>query len=211
MQAPAEPSGAADHASIAARPAEYEAATQRWIQQTVQHIMRARDRVYAQLRTEQAETVPATRLDLGGGQEFAVDPVRIHVDGSIAIDPLIDGDLEDLHVQVSSIADQQLEQFMRAYFTTISKVTDKTGNTIDAHGDAAEGLLAVLEKMDIAFGEDGLPALEMIVSPADADRIRAQLDALTVEQQQRLTGIINRKREEYLASRRRRRLPRHGH
>jgi hypothetical protein len=100
---------------------------------------------------------------------------------------------------------------MRAYFTMISRVTDKTGNTIDAHGDAAEGLLAALKKMDIAFGEDGMPALEMIVSPADADRIRAQLDALTAEQQQRLTGIINRKREEYLASRRRRRLPRHGH
>jgi hypothetical protein len=89
MQAPAEPPGAADYASIAARPAEYEAATQRWIQQTVQHIMRARDPIYAQLRTEQAETVPATRLDLGDGQELAVDPFRIHVDGSIAIDPLI--------------------------------------------------------------------------------------------------------------------------
>jgi hypothetical protein len=59
MHAPAEASGAADRASIAARPAEYEAATQRWMQQTVQHIMRARDRLYAQLRTETAETVPA--------------------------------------------------------------------------------------------------------------------------------------------------------
>ena len=211
MHAPAEAPGAADHASMAARPAEYEAATQRWMQQTVQHIMRARDRIYAQLRTETAETVPATRLDLGAGQELAVDPFRIHVDGSIAVDPLIDGDLEDLHVQISSIADQQLEQIMRAYFTTISKVTDETGNTIDAHGDAAEGLLAVLEKMDIAFGEDGMPALEMIVSPADADRIRTQLGALTAEQQQRLTEIINRKREECFASRRRRRLPRYGH
>jgi hypothetical protein len=100
---------------------------------------------------------------------------------------------------------------MRVYFTMISKVTDETGNTSDARGDAAEGLLAVLEKMDIAFGEDGMPALEMIVSPTDADRIRAQLGALTAEQQQRLTEIINRKREEYSASRRRRRLPRHGH
>src|SRR6516165_2485554 len=81
MHAPAEAPGAADHASMAARPAEYEAATQRWMQQTVQHIMRARDRIYAQLRTETAETVPATRLDLGGGQELAVDPFRIHVDG----------------------------------------------------------------------------------------------------------------------------------
>jgi len=69
MHAPAGGPGVADHASIAARPAEYEAATQRWMQQTVRHIMRARDRLYAELRTETAEAVPATRIDLGGGQE----------------------------------------------------------------------------------------------------------------------------------------------
>jgi hypothetical protein len=47
MHAPAEPPGVADHAGIAARPAEYEAATLRWLQQTVQHIMCATDRLYA--------------------------------------------------------------------------------------------------------------------------------------------------------------------
>ena len=210
MHAPTEPDGA-DQASVAARPVEYEAATQRWMLQTVEHIMRARDRIYAQLRTETVETVPATRLDLGEGQEFAVDPLRIHAAGSIAIDPLIAGDLEGLYVEVSGIADQQLEQTMRAYFAMINKVTDKVGNTVDARGDAAEGLLAALEKMDIAFGEDGRPALQMIVSPADEDRIRAQLNVLTPEQQQRLTDTINRKREAYFASQRRRRLPRYGH
>jgi len=99
---------------------------------------------------------------------------------------------------------------MRAYFATISKVSDATGNTVDAHGDAAEGFLAVLEKMDIAFGEDGEPALAMIVSPADADGVQVQMDAMPAEQQRRLVEIVNRKREAYLVSRRRRRLPRHG-
>jgi hypothetical protein len=211
MDAPAEPPSTAAYLSVAAEPAEYEGATTLWIQQTIQHLMRARDPIYAQLRTETTENVPATKLDLGGEQEFSVSPFDVHVAGSIAIGPLIDGDFEDLHVQISSIADQRLEQTMRAYFSMISSVADRTGNTVDAHGDAVEGLLAVLEKMDMTFGEDGMPALEMIVSPADADRIRAQLDALTAEQQQRFSDIINRKREEYFASRRRRRLPRHGH
>jgi hypothetical protein len=72
------------------------------------------------------------------------------------------------------------------------------------------GLLDALEKMDTTCDDDGNPALQMIVSPADAARVRAQLEALTPDQQQRLTAILNAKREAYRASRGRRRLPRHG-
>jgi hypothetical protein len=90
-------------------------------------------------------------------------------------------------------------------------VTEQTGNVVDAHGDAAEGLLAMLEKMDIAFDDDGNPSLQMVVSPSDAERVRRQLAEFTEDQQRRFAEIIVRKRGAYFASRRRRRLPRHCH
>lgn len=131
--------------------------------------------------------------------------------GSIEIDPVIVGDFDDLHTEVSRIADQRLEQTMRAYFALVMDVTQRTGNVADAHGDVAEGILALLEMMDIQFDDNGDPALQMIVSPADEERVRAQLDALTPDQYRRFAEIINRKREAYRASRRRRRLPRYAH
>jgi hypothetical protein len=116
-----------------------------------------------------------------------------------------------LEAVVAEIAYQKLEQTMEAYFALIMDATQYTGNVADARGDAAEGLLAVLEKMDIAFDDDGNPAIQMVVSPTDAARVRAQLAAFTPDQHRRFSEIIIRKRGEYRASRRRRRLPRHCH
>ena len=173
--------------------------------------MLARDPLFAQLRPEQVDGLAETTISLGGGDEFLVKPTRITVTGEVSVGPAIDGDLSDLEAEVSAIADQRLEQTMRAYFALVMEVTTRTGNAVDAHGDAAEGLLAILEKVDIAFDENGMPALQMMVSPTDAQRVRAQLAAFTPDQQRRFSEIISRKREAYRASRRRRRLPRHGH
>jgi hypothetical protein len=95
---------------------------------------------------------------------------------------------------------------MKAYFAMVMGVTQQTENLINVHGDAVEGLLAMLEKMDLAFDEDGTPAFQMVVSPTDADRVRAHLAAFTPGQQRRFLDIITRKSDAYRASRRRRRL-----
>jgi hypothetical protein len=169
------------------------------------------DRLYAQLRPEQIDGLAGAEVRCGDGGESAIAQVHTVAVGSVDVDSVIAGDFEDLVTAVAAIAYQQLEQTMRAYFALIMEATRQTGNVVDAHGDAAEGLLAMLEKMDIAFDDDGKPAIQMVVSPADADRVRAQLAAFTPEQQSRFAEIIIRKREAYRASRRRRRLPRHCH
>lgn len=182
-----------------------------WMDETVDTVMRARDPFYAQIRSERVESLPDMTLELPDGQDMVVEPFRVAATGTVELDPAIAGDFDDLHAIVSSIADQRLEQTMRALFAQMIDITQRTGNTVDANEDAAKGLLALTEKMDMQFDEQGDPALQMIVSPADEHLVRAQLAALTPDQQRRLAEIINRKREAYRASRRRRRLPRHGH
>jgi hypothetical protein len=76
---------------VAARPAEYEIVTGKWVYHAVQAVMRASDPVYAQLRPELVETVPRQRIDLGDGREMPVEPYRTSVHGSITIDALIAG------------------------------------------------------------------------------------------------------------------------
>jgi hypothetical protein len=196
---------------IAGRPAEYENATARWLERTVDFLMVASDGLYAQLRPEQIDGLAATAVRSGPAGEFMATQVHIAATGSVDIDSVISGDFTDLEAVAADIAYQKLEQTMRAYFALIMDVTQQTGNLVDAHGDAAEALLAMLEKMDIAFDADGTPALQVVVSPADAERVRAQLAAFTPDQRRRFAEIIIRKREAYRASRRRRRLPRHCH
>lgn len=196
---------------ISGRPLEYEAATERWIERTVDFLMVVSDPLYAQLRPEQIEGLGAASVRSGAGGEVMVKPVRIAATGSVDVGSVIAGDFADLETVVAEIADQKLEQTMRAYFALVMDVTQHTGNVVDAHGDAAEALLAMLEKMDIAFDDDGNPAIQMVVSPADAERVRAQIAAFTPDQHRRFAETIIRKREAYRASRRRRRLPRHCH
>jgi hypothetical protein len=195
---------------VSGKPAEYETATAQWIDHTVDFLMMESDPLYAQLRPEQIEGLGETAIRSGAG-EILVRPVHTVVTGSVDVGSAIAGEFTDLEAVVAQIAGQKLKQTMAAYFALVMDATQHTGNVVDAHGDAAEGLLAVLEKMDIAFDDDGKPALQMVVSPADAARVRAQLAALTPDQHRRFSEIIIRKREEYRASRRRRRLPRHCH
>ena len=196
---------------ISGKTTEYEIAAARWIERTVDFLMVESDPLYAQLRPEQIDGLGETAVRIGASGEVLAKPVHMVATGSVDVGSVIDGDFGDLETVVAEIADQKLEQTMRAYFALIMDVTQHTGNVVDAHGDAAEALLAMLEKMDIAFDDDGNPALQMVVSPADAERVRAQLAAFTPDQHRRFSEIIIRKRGKYRASRRRRRLPRHCH
>jgi hypothetical protein len=117
------PSDAGDRAGLSARPLEYEAATMDWLSRTVAFLMVVRDRLYADLRSEQVEWHEDTLVDLGGGRELVVEPQPVAVAGSIEIGSVLSGDFGDLHAEVSSIADQRLEQIMRAYFVLLRDLT----------------------------------------------------------------------------------------
>ena len=197
--------------TVAARSVEYEAATVQWIYATVDTLMRARDPLYARIGREQVESVPRSRLELPDGGQMAVEPYRIEATGTVQVLPAIEGSFEDLHSVLSDLADQRLRQTMQALFTNMILTSEQVGTSVDAHGDPAEGLLTLLERMDIAFDDDGRPDLTLMVAPADAERVRAQLDAFTPEQQQRMRAILERKKEAFRAARRRRRLSRHDH
>lgn len=136
---------------------EYETATARWIERTVDFLMVESDSLYAQLRPEQIDGLGETAVRSGVGGEVLVKPVHTVATGSVDVGSAIAGDFGDLEAVVAEIAYQKLEQTMGAYFVLIMDATQHTGNVADARGDAAEGLLAVLEKMDIAFDDDGNP------------------------------------------------------
>jgi hypothetical protein len=189
---------------------EYEAATARWFSATVDKIMRATDPIYAQIPHQRVESLPELVVPVSEDQEMHVTPSRFAASGDVSPEGIIEGHLDDVHLIVTEAAEQMLEQVMRMFFAQVQGAADRVGNLVDAQGDPVEGVLKALDKMQLAFPDDDGPPLQMIVSPADADRIRQALDAAAPEQILRLQEIIRRKREEFDAARRRRRLPQHG-
>jgi hypothetical protein len=98
-----------------------------WLYETVDMLMCARDPDYSNLGSERVEWLPEAAVELPDGQEMVIEPYRIAATGSVAIDPVIAGDFDDLHSVVSNIADQRLEQTMRALWAVLADVSQRTG------------------------------------------------------------------------------------
>lgn len=200
---------AADRLIVAAGQREYEAATARWFSATVEKVMRATDPVYAQIPHQRVESLPELVVPLTEGQEMHVAPEHVAAGGDVSPEGIIAGQLDDVHLIVTEAAEQMLRQVMQMFFTQVQEATGRVGNLVDAEGDPVEGFLRAVDIMQLTFGDDGRPRIQMIVGPDDADRMRRALNAATPDQIQRLQEILRRKREEFDAARRRRRLPRH--
>lgn len=110
--------------------------------------------------------------------------------------------LADLH----AFADHMGEQMVRGIIDLILDVSDEYGNTIDGQDrDFFDVFADALETIDTTFDDKGRPNLTIVMHPDQVEGLRGKKP--TPEQEARINAILNRKREEWHASRRRRDLP----
>lgn len=196
---------------VCARQVEYEAAGYAWFGEAVHHVMRTMDPLYASMSPHRNPMLAEELIQpTGDDQPMAVQPFRIEATGAVNVPAVIEGDLQDLHDAVANVAQQMLTQTMRAMFDQMRAVTDRVGTTIEASGDLVETFIHLLEAVDIAFDDQGEPQFQIVASPEGGDSLREALTQMTPDQIRRADQILERKREEYRATRRRRHLPRHG-
>jgi hypothetical protein len=115
-----------------------------------------------------------------------------------AVDPFL--------AMVFELADAFGSQLTQGMLAHISDVCDASGQTIDAGGrDFIDVMIETLETVEMSFNEDGNPNLTMVVHPDTAKKLRDKTP--TPEQEERIQQILERRREEWNASRRRHDLP----
>jgi hypothetical protein len=191
---------------------EYATATNAWLNSTVRRIMHVSDRIFASASHETLEEVPESIVQpLAEGDSMAMTPLSIEATGAIEVEGIVQGDLDAVHLVADSTAQQWLAQFMKAMFAHISDVCDRTGNTVTNNGDLVETYIAALEGLEMSFDEHGNPTFQAVAGPETAEKMRAALANMTPEQAERIDKLLTRKREEFYASRRSRRLPRLGY
>lgn len=109
--------------------------------------------------------------------------------------------------QIYSYAKQRLDQIEESIFNSVSEVSELTGNVVDNRGKpiTAELLLQLLEKLELSFDEEGkfhIPSL--VVSPETMKEIK-KIEA-GEDYQKKYLEIIEKKRKQYNAKKRIRRL-----
>jgi hypothetical protein len=107
------------------------------------------------------------------------------------------------------LAKQYEAQMGEALIRSISDVTEAVGNVVNAQGRplSYDFFLDALEKIEVTFYEDGRPRVPQVAGhPETAKLLRAV--EITSAQRRREEAIFRRKKDEWDAQKRTRRLPR---
>jgi hypothetical protein len=155
-----------------------------------------------------ATTHTGGMLYIGDGKELHTPLSRMSCEASISHDSIYGFDLEGMCISVYQIAEEFCENLEKGLFSALYKITDFTGNVVDAHGQGInyDVLLETIEKLQIDFDDDGKPKLPtMVVHPDTKFKLDVEGEAAY---NARLDDIIARKKEVFYAKKGRRRLSR---
>lgn len=190
-------------------PSEYNAAAAAWMSDSVDVLSRELHPLLASVRRERVADLPRPEEHATETAELASPRFRgieaSHVVTADVQDTLA-GDIDPFLTMVFDLADAFGSQLMQGMLAHISEVCDAFGQTIDAGGrDIFDVMIETLETIDMSFDENGEPNLTLVAAPDVVEKLRGKKP--TPEQEARVQQILERRREEWDASRRRHDLP----
>jgi hypothetical protein len=183
---------------------EYDAAATSLATAVIKALAFARSPVLSQIPQS-----PATELakddapvDIAHG---AYAPIGVKNVLTERFDTVLATDVDEWISMLDEQGDKAAEQLETQFFAFMHKVTEDAGQVIDARGRPLthDLVLDMFEKLQIDFDEDGQPQMPTIVVPP---KVYEKLGEPTPEQMKRRDEIIERKRSEFLARRRVRKL-----
>jgi len=187
---------------------EYNAAFGRFFSQTMRVLAQAYSPLLAEMRFIEMPGTVGSRVRDRQGMDVVLDPGNISTEVTSDLKAVRAGDYEQLYEAMYESADSMAEQLVGYFVEGMGKVTEGTGNVTDADGRpfGFDVLYETLEKLEFSVDEnDELVMPSLVMHPTQAEKLR-DLAPLTDEQQRKLDELKERKREEALARRRRRRL-----
>lgn len=129
--------------------------------------------------------------------------IRLQYEWTTSVDEILSYDTDSLLSSIAEAADEMGGQLVRAMVEHISSICEQTGNVVDAGGRSFyDAIIDVCENMELAFDEEGNLRQQVLLHPDNQPK-----EPPTAEQEARLKAVIDRKREEWNAARRRRELP----
>lgn len=197
-----------DRAHCPLRLDEYDRATREFFSAAVDAVARASDPILGQIQREKVEVIARSVNTMESGAIVEREPLVSSASVTFSVPEAIDGDFTGVIAAIAETADQFVASMMPNFFEHISEICDATGNVVSgADRPIWDALLETLETIAISFDEDGNPSLPSIVMHPDT---ASKLGDPPEGYEELGNEIIARRRDEWLAGRRTRRLPREG-
>jgi len=148
-------------------------------------------------------------VTLESGETVEFETAEIKALMRLSWDDIASTNVDALVSAVDEAAGVHHEALEKWIFGNLEKLTTATGNTVDASGKSLfEAIYEMFEKVAMTFEDDGQvsPGFAFVVHPDMVPRLKQMEDEMTPEEKKRLDDLIDRKREEFFAGRRRREL-----
>lgn len=204
-------------------PREYNLAASKWLTRTYQELSRVLHPILGEVGRVALQDLPEPEddsskpLDAPSEPQAASSPdsdrssllyrgIRLQSEWVTSIDEVLNFDVDNFLSNVNGMADEMGGQLEKAIFEHISTICKSTGNQVDANGrDFYDTVIATAESMELSFDADGNLLTKIWT---DEEQFNGLTDKPpTAEQVARLNAVIERKREDWDAARRRRQLP----
>lgn len=193
-----------DHPESIFRLDEYAEAGRRFITEAVEALARASSPLLAQIPVERVDATAVTRTSLDGGLTLDHDPHLVESVMTLETADEVEGEFGGFHLAISDMGESFAAQLVPILLGQISDICDAAGNVVNGAGDSIwESYLRALESIEISFDPSGEPHLPtLVVHPDTADRFPPQ----PADFYERRDQILREKQDEWLATRRTRRL-----
>lgn len=183
---------------------EYDAAATSLATAVIQALAFARSPVFSQI--PQSPTTELAQDDVPAEVAHgAYAPVHVENVFTERFDTILATDVDAWIAMLDEQGERAAEQLETQFFEFMNKVTAEAGQVVDAGGRpfSHDLVLDMFEKLQIDFDEDGKPEMPtFVVDPKTYEK----LGEPTPEQMKRRDEIIERKRREFVARRRVRKL-----
>ncbi|GGN07647.1 hypothetical protein GCM10009721_39160 [Terrabacter tumescens] len=189
-------------------PREYEIGGVRWFNQTVQELQRALHPLLAQIpRAELADGPP--RIEEGEPPPPEASrlyrPMKTSHVWTVSVEDVVEFKLDQFLADTYAVAEGTGAQMVKGFFELISQVSEDHGNVIQATDrDFFDVYADAMEKIELEFDAEGNPTTTIFMHPDLLEKLKDKKP--TPEQEARLNAILERRREEWRAARRRRDL-----
>ncbi len=185
---------------------EYDRATREFFSEAVDAVAGASNPILRQIQREKVEVIPKSLNTMESGDVVQRGPMLSSASVTFSVPEAIRGDFDDVIAAIADTADQFVASMMPNIFEHISEICDATGNVVSGKDRPIwDAMLETLETIEILFDEEGNPSLPSIVMHPDT---AAKVGDPPEGYEDRCNEIIARRRDEWLARRRTRRLPR---
>jgi hypothetical protein len=183
---------------------EYDHAFANFIGEAIRELGRARDPILKDIELEESAGALGSMIQDQEGQDVELEPGSATTDFLMDVNAVRDGDIANLVIQIDAGAEQYRESLLKMLFGTLNTVTDATGNVVSGEGKSTfDAVYEALDRREWSLTDDDELAMPQIYMHPDAF---AKVPPPTQEQLEKLEELQQRKLNELLARRRRRRL-----